>query len=143
MKAAWEIHCRICFSSDHTLDFYTEHPNGLTRHTAPTMYGRLAFRCRISAPAQRSSEVDPSLLIFGTKGQVEHRLSAVKSCCPSPPHPPSVPVLTSADVDECLENRCHPSATCYNTPGSFSCRCQPGYHGDGLRCTPGKVWSSD
>nr|KAF6388070.1 nidogen 2 [Myotis myotis] len=40
------------------------------------------------------------------------------------------------DVDECLENRCHPSATCYNTPGSFSCRCQPGYHGDGLQCTP-------
>ncbi|XP_015976301.2 nidogen-2 [Rousettus aegyptiacus] len=40
------------------------------------------------------------------------------------------------DVDECAENRCHPSATCYNTPGSFSCRCQPGYHGDGLQCTP-------
>ncbi|XP_045679927.1 nidogen-2 [Phyllostomus hastatus] len=40
------------------------------------------------------------------------------------------------DVDECLENRCHPSATCYNTPGSFSCRCPPGYHGDGLQCTP-------
>ncbi|CAK6432078.1 unnamed protein product [Pipistrellus nathusii] len=40
------------------------------------------------------------------------------------------------DVDECLENRCHPSATCYNTPGSFSCRCQPGYLGDGLQCTP-------
>ncbi|XP_006872431.1 PREDICTED: nidogen-2 [Chrysochloris asiatica] len=40
------------------------------------------------------------------------------------------------DVDECLENRCHPAATCYNTPGSFSCRCQPGYHGDGFQCTP-------
>lgn len=51
----------------------------------------------------------------------------------------SVPVLTSADVDECSENRCHPSATCYNTPGSFSCRCQAGYHGDGLQCTLGKV----
>ncbi|KAG8517726.1 Nidogen-2 [Galemys pyrenaicus] len=40
------------------------------------------------------------------------------------------------DVDECLEDRCHPSATCYNTPGSFSCRCQPGYRGDGFQCTP-------
>ncbi|XP_033707039.1 nidogen-2 isoform X1 [Tursiops truncatus] len=40
------------------------------------------------------------------------------------------------DVDECLENRCHPSATCSNTPGSFSCRCQPGYTGDGFQCTP-------
>ncbi|XP_034848532.1 nidogen-2 isoform X4 [Mirounga leonina] len=40
------------------------------------------------------------------------------------------------DVDECSENRCHPLATCYNTPGSFSCRCHPGYHGDGLKCTP-------
>ncbi|XP_064148544.1 nidogen-2 isoform X1 [Loxodonta africana] len=43
------------------------------------------------------------------------------------------------DVDECLENRCHPAATCYNTPGSFSCRCQPGYHGDGFQCTPDSV----
>uniref|UniRef100_A0A8C7AA63 Nidogen 2 n=1 Tax=Neovison vison TaxID=452646 RepID=A0A8C7AA63_NEOVI len=40
------------------------------------------------------------------------------------------------DVDECSENRCHPSATCYNTPGSFSCQCNPGYHGDGFQCTP-------
>ncbi|XP_068401557.1 nidogen-2 isoform X3 [Eschrichtius robustus] len=40
------------------------------------------------------------------------------------------------DVDECSENRCHPSATCSNTPGSFSCRCQPGYRGDGFQCTP-------
>nr|XP_030710830.1 nidogen-2 isoform X2 [Globicephala melas] len=40
------------------------------------------------------------------------------------------------DVDECSENRCHPSATCSNTPGSFSCRCRPGYHGDGFQCTP-------
>uniref|UniRef100_A0A452SRD9 Nidogen 2 n=1 Tax=Ursus americanus TaxID=9643 RepID=A0A452SRD9_URSAM len=43
-----------------------------------------------------------------------------------------------ADVDECSENRCHPSATCYNTPGSFSCQCHPGYRGDGFQCTPGK-----
>uniref|UniRef100_A0A8D0Y467 Nidogen-2 n=1 Tax=Sus scrofa TaxID=9823 RepID=A0A8D0Y467_PIG len=41
-----------------------------------------------------------------------------------------------ADVDECSENRCHPSATCSNTPGSFSCHCQTGYHGDGFQCTP-------
>ncbi|XP_076982872.1 nidogen-2 [Tamandua tetradactyla] len=40
------------------------------------------------------------------------------------------------DVDECSENRCHPAATCYNTPGSFSCHCQAGYHGDGLQCLP-------
>uniref|UniRef100_A0A8C5VB87 Nidogen 2 n=1 Tax=Microcebus murinus TaxID=30608 RepID=A0A8C5VB87_MICMU len=43
---------------------------------------------------------------------------------------------SDSDVDECTENRCHPSATCYNTPGSFSCHCQPGYHGDGFQCTP-------
>ncbi|XP_006894436.1 PREDICTED: nidogen-2 [Elephantulus edwardii] len=41
-----------------------------------------------------------------------------------------------SDIDECLDNRCHPAATCYNTPGSFSCRCQPGYHGDGFQCVP-------
>ncbi|KAM6202636.1 nidogen-2 [Rhynchocyon petersi] len=43
------------------------------------------------------------------------------------------------DVDECMDNRCHPAATCYNTPGSFSCRCQPGYHGDGFQCAPDAI----
>lgn len=42
-------------------------------------------------------------------------------------------------MDECAENPCHPAATCYNTPGSFSCRCQPGYEGDGFQCTHGKA----
>lgn len=72
----------------------------------------------------------------------EDRLSAVKSWRPFLFSLPSLSHLTCADVDECAENRCHPSATCYNTPGSFSCRCQPGYHGDGLQCTPGKVWEA-
>ncbi|XP_051833902.1 nidogen-2 isoform X2 [Antechinus flavipes] len=40
------------------------------------------------------------------------------------------------DVDECMEERCHPAAACYNVPGSFSCHCQPGYNGDGFQCFP-------
>lgn len=42
-----------------------------------------------------------------------------------------------ADVDECQPSRCHPDAFCYNTPGSFTCQCKPGYQGDGFRCMPG------
>ncbi|XP_019405376.1 PREDICTED: nidogen-1 [Crocodylus porosus] len=38
------------------------------------------------------------------------------------------------DVDECQQNRCHPDAFCYNTPGSFRCQCKAGYHGDGFQC---------
>ncbi|XP_044515876.1 LOW QUALITY PROTEIN: nidogen-2 [Gracilinanus agilis] len=38
------------------------------------------------------------------------------------------------DIDECIEERCHPAATCHNIPGSFSCHCQPGYNGDGFQC---------
>ncbi|XP_029454190.1 nidogen-2 [Rhinatrema bivittatum] len=39
------------------------------------------------------------------------------------------------DVDECLEDRCHPAAACHNAPGSFSCRCTQGYEGDGFQCS--------
>ncbi|XP_075469905.1 nidogen-2 isoform X2 [Ascaphus truei] len=39
------------------------------------------------------------------------------------------------DVDECAEYRCHPDASCSNTRGSFSCRCNNGYEGDGFQCT--------
>lgn len=42
-----------------------------------------------------------------------------------------------ADVDECQLSRCHPDAVCYNTPGSFTCQCKPGYQGDGFHCVPG------
>lgn len=34
------------------------------------------------------------------------------------------------DVDECLENPCHPSAICENTPGSYRCLCPESMVGD-------------
>ncbi|KAM4690530.1 nidogen-2 [Rhinophrynus dorsalis] len=39
------------------------------------------------------------------------------------------------DLDECTQNRCHPDASCTNTPGSFSCVCNNGFEGDGFQCT--------
>ncbi|KYO47226.1 nidogen-1 [Alligator mississippiensis] len=44
-----------------------------------------------------------------------------------------------SDVNECTQDRCHPAATCLNTPGSFSCQCRPGYDGDGFQCTPANL----
>ncbi|XP_014375969.1 nidogen-2 [Alligator sinensis] len=44
-----------------------------------------------------------------------------------------------SDVNECTQGRCHPAATCLNTPGSFSCQCRPGYDGDGFQCTPANL----
>ena len=40
------------------------------------------------------------------------------------------------DVNECepFKNNCHLDAECINTEGSFSCRCRPGYQGDGVKC---------
>uniref|UniRef100_A0A7M4F0X5 Nidogen 2 n=1 Tax=Crocodylus porosus TaxID=8502 RepID=A0A7M4F0X5_CROPO len=46
---------------------------------------------------------------------------------------------TCSDVNECTQGRCHPAATCHNTPGSFSCQCRPGYDGDGFQCTPANL----
>jgi hypothetical protein len=44
-----------------------------------------------------------------------------------------------ADVDECtdptLPPPCSPDATCTNTPGSYTCTCNPGFTGDGVTCT--------
>ena len=43
-----------------------------------------------------------------------------------------------ADINECGAtgtNNCAGTATCDNTVGSFTCRCNPGYTGDGVTCT--------
>lgn len=38
-------------------------------------------------------------------------------------------ILFSADINECSVNRCKNGGTCENTPGSFVCRCPPGWTG--------------
>ena len=46
-----------------------------------------------------------------------------------------------SDVDECEEskhNNCSSNAACQNTDGSFTCECQSGFIGDGVKCTLGK-----
>ena len=42
----------------------------------------------------------------------------------------------SKDVDECSEDKhnCSPKAACQNTEGSFKCKCNHGYQGDGESC---------
>lgn len=42
----------------------------------------------------------------------------------------------SVEIDECAEalDDCDVNATCTNTPGSFECECDPGFHGDGTSC---------
>lgn len=41
------------------------------------------------------------------------------------------------DVNECnTPELCHTNGYCTNYPGSYSCTCNPGFVGDGLRCLP-------
>lgn len=43
------------------------------------------------------------------------------------------------DINECLNsNSCPANAICTNTPGSYSCRCKPGYQWNNGQCK-GKV----
>ncbi|MCL7031398.1 hypothetical protein MKW94_007208, partial [Papaver nudicaule] len=56
------------------------------------------------------------------------------------------PYIGCQDINECKENSnkstlCIKGTTCTNTPGSYSCLCPPGHHGDGrtvlgVGCTP-------
>lgn len=45
-------------------------------------------------------------------------------------------VLLLSDVDECSSGQSHCSsfATCYNTLGSYKCKCKDGYRGMGHDC---------
>lgn len=50
------------------------------------------------------------------------------------------------DVDECDKhetNRCHVNATCTNADGLYTCECNAGYTGDGVRCTGEKLLCHD
>ena len=40
------------------------------------------------------------------------------------------------DIDECETgvNKCDENANCFNTDGSYTCRCQTGFAGDGILC---------
>lgn len=63
-----------------------------------------------------------------------------RGCCMLHPLSWSCPsyawVLLLSDVDECElgGHSCDGHASCLNVPGSFSCRCQPGWVGDGFEC---------
>ena len=39
------------------------------------------------------------------------------------------------DIDECGGNPCHANASCENIVGSFICRCDEEFTGDGFDCT--------
>ena len=38
------------------------------------------------------------------------------------------------DIEECQKNPCHVNAICSNVDGSYSCKCQNGYIGNGFNC---------
>ena len=44
------------------------------------------------------------------------------------------------DIDECANDVCDANASCANTKGSYSCRCNSGFTGDGKKCD-GTVFS--
>ena len=45
-------------------------------------------------------------------------------------------LIICLDFNECEKktHNCHPLATCVNEPGSYSCKCKPGYVGNGHNC---------
>jgi hypothetical protein len=39
------------------------------------------------------------------------------------------------DVNECLTRPCHHNANCTDTEGSYDCKCNVGFSGNGVTCT--------
>ena len=52
-------------------------------------------------------------------------------------------IVFSIDTDECTAgtHRCDTNSTCINFDGSYTCKCNSGYNGDGFNCT-GKEYNS-
>ena len=51
--------------------------------------------------------------------------------------------MHTSDINECtVTDNCATNAACMNTPGSFTCTCNQGYTGGGVRCR-GKWCASD
>jgi len=48
------------------------------------------------------------------------------------------------DIDECSLNinNCHTNAECQNTPGWFTCKCKPGFIGNGVFCADILSWKT-
>ena len=49
-----------------------------------------------------------------------------------------VPFVNVADINECLNKAssvCPANSLCGDTDGSYTCKCQPGFEGDGRTCT--------
>ena len=45
-------------------------------------------------------------------------------------------MIIESDIDECKENtdNCDVNAKCYNKVGTFKCKCNPKYEGNGVVC---------
>lgn len=57
-------------------------------------------------------------------------------------------IVFGADIDECANSETSPCVSksiCINKPGSVSCSCRKGYHGDGRKkgegCIPSKLFN--
>ena len=48
---------------------------------------------------------------------------------------PSTYICFFLDTDECRSKPCHANAECTNTIGSYQCKCNKGYTGNGTLCT--------
>jgi cysteine-rich repeat protein/parallel beta-helix repeat protein len=59
------------------------------------------------------------------------------ACTVTPGYTCSGSPSVCVDVNECMVNNggCSPNASCTNTPGSYTCACNPGYVGDGVTCS--------
>jgi hypothetical protein len=42
--------------------------------------------------------------------------------------------LPLSDIDECLRISCHDNAECFDSHGSYICRCKTGFSGNGTFC---------
>ena len=67
-----------------------------------------------------------TLVIYASLWHVFFKSMSLKCQC----------ITISADINECIEYLpCDVNANCTNTKGTFNCKCNRGYTGDGMNCS--------
>ncbi|CAH1793372.1 unnamed protein product, partial [Owenia fusiformis] len=141
-----------CFENSHNchIDADCQNTEGSYDCICKAGYSGDGTTCKdIDECVLRTANCDVNAVCYNTRGSFictcnlgwtgnGRECSDIDECNPSlnplPPFMMMDPIPIDFGVIETILNVCGEHADCFNTAGSFTCRCQKGYKGDGMKC---------